>query len=353
MGPEGDVELPPFWTYTYMMARKLSHQEALEALYAGKLVTWGDYVRIPTVLFTHVKTGKAEKQLPEVSFYSLNEKGEANELAQEIDGFAERAVSSFQNLWVKKQELEQLLSYTDKMLIRGEAGPELRLDALRRSALAVTTELLDNPSPENIKRGVRVVNSFVYVLMREPKAFGVLSKLSDHDPYTVQHSVGAAVNSIILARKIGMDSESELNEAGLGGLLHDIGKVKVRAEVINKPGPLNDEEWEEMKGHPEAGYELVKNNPELTDRTKRAVLEHHEEREGTGYPLRVPLDETHIISRIVGISDIFNALTTKRSYAEARTPFDAFQLMREKLSHKMDPDLFKSLVMVYGGKLDQ
>ncbi|HUP57782.1 MAG TPA: HD domain-containing phosphohydrolase, partial [Bdellovibrionota bacterium] len=222
----------------------------------------------------------------------------------------------------------------------------------RRSAMMVCEDLFENPTKENITRSTKVVGSFVYLLMKEPQSYLLLSKLSSHDPYTLQHSVGASVATIILGKKIGMTNEKELLELGMAGLLHDIGKVKVKKEIINKNGPLDELEWEEMRQHSNEGYELVKGHPELSDRTKRAILEHHEDKTGTGYPRGLRASETDIFSRIVCICDIFNALTTDRTYSKARTPFDAFQLMREKLGHKIDQELFKHLVLIYGGKID-
>jgi len=187
--------------------------------------------------------------------------------------------------------------------------------------------------------------------MKDPKAYLLLSKLSDHDPYTLRHSVGTSVHSIILAKKLGIADEATLNEVGIAGLLHDIGKTQVKREIINKEGPLNELEWEEMRTHPMAGYNIIKDHPGLSDRVKRAVLEHHEDRDGTGYPNKVPLEQTNLFSRIVCISDIFNALTTDRSYSKAKTPFEAFQLMKDKLFKKYDEGLFQELVKIYGGQI--
>jgi len=230
--------------------------------------------------------------------------------------------------------------------------PVKRMETLRRTSMIVVEDLFQNPSPENIEKSRKVVGSFVYVLMKEPKAYLLLAKLSSHDPYTLQHSVGTAVNAIILARKIGIHDEAQLNEVGLAGLLHDIGKVGIKKEIINKQGPLNEYEWEEMRHHPQLGYDLVKDNPDVPEATKRAILEHHEEPGGTGYPNRLRNGQISTYARIVCISDIFNALTTDRSYSHARTPYDAFHFIREKLGHKVDHELFKNLVLVYGGKTE-
>jgi putative nucleotidyltransferase with HDIG domain len=226
------------------------------------------------------------------------------------------------------------------------------MTALRAAAISVVDDLFENPTPENIHRSSKIVASFVHVLMKDPKAFLHLTKLSSHDPYTLQHSVGAAVNSIIIARKIGIKSEKDLGDVGLGGLLHDIGKVAVRKEIINKPGPLDELEWEEMRQHVVEGYALVKDNPQVSELTKRAILEHHEDKMKSGYPARLAWTNVHLFSKIVGTSDIFNALTTNRSYSLAKTAFDALALMKEKMSHKIDDEIYRAMVLIYAGKID-
>jgi HD-GYP domain-containing protein (c-di-GMP phosphodiesterase class II) len=185
--------------------------------------------------------------------------------------------------------------------------------------------------------------------MKEPKSYLLLSQLSGHDAYTLRHSVGTSIHCIILAKKSGITQEHELNEIGLAGLLHDIGKTKVKREIINKNGPLDELEWEEMRQHAQAGYDIVKDNPLISDRIKCAIWEHHEDRNGTGYPQKKKLADTDLFSRIVSVCDIFNALTTDRTYSKAKSPLEAFQLMKDKLAYKYDEHLFKELVRIYGG----
>ena len=187
--------------------------------------------------------------------------------------------------------------------------------------------------------------------MKEPESFPFLQKLSHHDPYTVRHSVGTAINCIMLAQKIGIKDPKLLNDIGTAGLLHDIGKVKIDPGIINKPGKLDPQEWEVMQTHSAEGFELVRNNDSIDERAKRAILEHHEEKEGTGYPLKLHFDEVDQFSKIVAISDIFNAITTNRPYSKALTPFEAFQLIKEKMPHKIDEELLRHLILLYGGSL--
>jgi HD-GYP domain-containing protein (c-di-GMP phosphodiesterase class II) len=311
------------------------------------------YVEVPTALFIE-KVDVETPRIPEVDLFSF-EGGHYQCLRRAGEPFSALALSLRPTVWIRQGDFAKLRGVADSLLTNPKLTAHLPLDkrteALRRTSILVVEDLFENPSVENIQRSQKVVGSFVYLLMKEPKAYLMLSALSSHDPYTLQHSVGTAVNCIILARKAGVTDEGELNEVGLAGLLHDIGKVKVKKEIINKQGPLDELEWEEMRQHSSAGWDIVKDNPALSERTKRAILEHHEDRNGTGYPSGVKSADTHLFSRIVCICDIFNALTTNRSYSKGRTPFEAFQFMREKLAHKIDDELFRKLVLVYGGEV--
>lgn len=328
------------------------YQSALESVNAGRLKCRDGYCEVPTEIFV-AKVDVGMGPLPDIEFHQLKETG-FEAIPRQGGSYSPLALSVHRHVWVRESDMDPVRAYAQKILTQPDSNlPQSeRMESLRRSAMLVVEDLFENPSPENISKSVKVVGSFVHVLMKDPKAYLFLAKLSSHDPYTLQHSVGTAVNSIILARKIGITDEQQLLEIGLAGLLHDVGKVKVKKEIINKNGPLDELEWEEMRQHSLAGYEIVKDNPELTERTKRAILEHHEDKHGTGYPLALKSDEVDLYSKIVCICDVFNALTTNRSYSKARTPFDAFQLMRDKLSHKIDEELFKQLVLVYGGQVD-
>lgn len=328
--------------------------DSLATVNSGRLARRQGYCEIPTSIFV-TKIDVHMSALPEVALYQWD--GDRFQLLRGAhQPYSLLALSVHPSVWVKEDDFAIVRSYAESLLLNPKLSSglsiEKRMETLRRSAILVVEDIFENPSPENINRGVKMVSSFVHVLMKEPNAYLMLANLSSHDPYTLQHSVGTAVNCIILGRKVGVHDEKELNDLGMGGLLHDIGKVKVRREVINKEGPLDEFEWEEMRQHSGEGYEIVKDNPNLAESTKLAILEHHEDKNGTGYPNRIPISQTHLYSRITSICDVFNALTTNRSYSTARTPFDALSFMREKMTHKLEDQLFRELVMVYGGKFD-
>lgn len=343
-----------------------AHQRALELVYAGRTNKRAGYCEIPTTVFVD-KIDVNMPELPPVGFYRLQ--GDSIEQIRAPDQpYSPLALSLHTSVWVREDEMDAVRAFAEHLIIGGnpsgtgsnaplENAPqatmptEKRMETLRKAAMLVVEDLFDNPSPENIQKSTKMVGSFVYVIMKDPKAYSLLAKLSSHDPYTLQHSVGTSVHCIILGKKVGITNEAELTELGMAGLLHDIGKTKVRRDIINKNGPLDELEWEEMRSHASEGYDIIRNQPNLTERTKRAVLEHHEDKNGTGYPEGKRLKEVDIFSRIVCLCDVFNALTTDRTYSKARTPYDAFQFMRDKLFHKIDDELFKNLVLIYGGKV--
>lgn len=333
------------------------YRQALERAFSGRLKKiQNEYFEIPTSLFVS-KLDLKMPSLPEIAFY-IEKDGKIEILKKPDQKYSTLALSAHENILIHEKDFPEIRRFAEARILSdsapsGKLPTAERMEVLRRAAITTVEDLFNNPSPENVNKSKKVVSSFVYVLMKEPEAYLYLARLSSHDPYTLQHSVGTSVNSIILGRKIGITEEKVLEELGMGGLLHDIGKVKVRREIINKEGPLDEKEWEEMQQHSAMGYEIVKDNPQLSERTKLAILEHHEDKTGKGYPQGLPWQDVDRFAKLVAISDIFNALTTDRSYSKARTPFDAFKLMRDKLSHKIDDDLFRLLVEIYGGDFRQ
>ncbi|MBI4925826.1 MAG: HD domain-containing protein [Bdellovibrio sp.] len=336
------------------MAHKKIFTEALEDVYSDRLKRKDGFVEVPTSVFIE-KVDVYAPDLPNIDFYILKEnKFEVLKSAQE--SYSPLVLSMHDYIWIKEEYIEHVRSHVEGIILKpNDATNALpsgkRMEILRRSAIKVVENLFEKPSPEKINKSIKVVKSFVFLIMKDPKAYLLLTRLSSHDPYTLQHSVGTAVNAIILGKKLKIDKETELNDLGLAGLLHDIGKVRVRKEIINKAGPLTEEEWEEIKKHSREGYEIVKDNSRINFKSKRAILEHHESRNGTGYPQVLKAHQIDLYSKIISICDIFNAITSDRSYAKAKPIYDAFDFMKNNLEHKIDMEIFKELVLIYGGKI--
>lgn len=263
--------------------------------------------------------------------------------------------AGIEKLYVARTDTAPIRDYLETFLTNAPHNQNVPMEAqvglLRSHAISITEDIFRDPSPQTIRKGMKVVSNFVNVLIRDPSAFYYLINLSSHDPYTFQHSVGVGLNSIALSKKLGFTSESDLMDAGIAGLLHDIGKTRVDPAIINKPGKLDEKEWAVMVQHSVWSHELVKDNPDINDRVRLAMRHHHEDMDGNGYPDKLPGSQISSLAKIVAVADIFNALTTDRTYSKAKSPFEALKLMQEKMAHKFDDSFFRNLVLIYGGDL--
>jgi len=149
--------------------------------------------------------------------------------------------------------------------------------------------------------------------------FELFEMVKAKDDYTYQHNVGVGIISTMIGSWMQLD-ESDLATLTLAATLHDIGKVKIPDEILNKPGKLTDEEFELVKKHTEIGYELLKMTPEIDPRVALVALRHHEREDGRGYPFGLDKRDIDLFSSIVAVADIFHAMSSERPY-KAATPF--------------------------------
>ncbi len=144
-------------------------------------------------------------------------------------------------------------------------------------------------------------------------ALGVI--VAQKDPYTAGHNDRVARIAMALGHSMGL-SRDRIDTLRVAGNLHDIGKIRVPGEILNKPGRLTPEEFEQVKIHPEAGFEILKDIP-FHGPVAEIVLQHHERYDGTGYPRGLKRDEAMLEARILAVADIYEALTSDRPYRQA------------------------------------
>lgn len=158
------------------------------------------------------------------------------------------------------------------------------------------------------------------------------------DNYTYSHSVNVAVLSIILGIALGLKKDT-LVKLGLGALMHDIGKVFVDKKILNKPGKLTDEEFDKIKEHSKLGYEYVKEKFSLPAMSNRAIVDHHEKYDGSGYPYGKQKDEISLFGKIIAISDVYDALSSERTYRQAMNPSESMEYIMGGSGTLFDPKI--------------
>ncbi|MFA6239024.1 MAG: HD domain-containing phosphohydrolase [Bacteriovorax sp.] len=256
-------------------------------------------------------------------------------------------------LYVHESQREQYL----KSLIHCSSVPDSqKSEIIKDSAIHYLDKLFDEDKEftneilsETIQGCKTTVESMVDVIKDYDvsKLQSLIGTLSFHDFYTYDHSINVSMYCIALYSAARPNApKDEIILAGLGGLLHDIGKVKISTDIINNPDKLTDEEFAVIKKHPDYGYNLLVENSCSCEGIdfeiiKRIVHEHHENFNGTGYPKKLAGVDIHLLARVTAIADFFDAVTTKRSYHDVLPTEDAIAVMAKSVGKKLDPDLFE------------
>jgi putative nucleotidyltransferase with HDIG domain len=183
-------------------------------------------------------------------------------------------------------------------------------------------------------------------IMRHPNAFISLARLKNSDEYTYMHSVAVCALMIALARQLGLN-EGQVREAGLSGLLHDIGKMAVPNEVLNKPGKLTDSEFATVRNHPEAGSRMLLESKQVSALVLDVCLHHHEKIDGSGYPHHLEGEQISLYARMGAVCDVYDAVTSNRPYKQGWDPAESIRKMAEWKGH-FDPVVFQAFVKTVG-----
>jgi len=183
-------------------------------------------------------------------------------------------------------------------------------------------------------------------IMRHPNALISLARLKNADEYTYMHSVAVCALMIALARNLGLN-EAQVREAGLAGLLHDIGKMAIPNEVLNKPGKLTDNEFATVRDHPEAGSRMLIASKQVSALVLDVCLHHHEKVDGSGYPHRLAGEQISLYARMGAVCDVYDAITSDRPYKRGWDPAESIRKMAEWKGH-FDPVVFQAFVKTVG-----
>jgi putative nucleotidyltransferase with HDIG domain len=272
----------------------------------------------------------------------------------ETDDRVRLSKSSIEELLVKSTDKKAWVSYAAEVLpdyLADASNPvEERAGVLYESATGLVEELLTSPDAADlVSQSRNMAGGMVDFLAKESTSFYELMQLTSHDYYTYTHSVNVFVYSVSLAKKLGR-SGPELDEFAHGALMHDIGKRMIDNDIINAPGGLSEAQWQQMQSHPVHGYEILVGQGETSQIALDVTRHHHEKMNGRGYPDGLKGEEIFDWVRISTIADIFDALTTQRSYKDAMDTFVALRFMQDKMSDELDADFFREFVTLMAGR---
>jgi putative nucleotidyltransferase with HDIG domain len=255
---------------------------------------------------------------------------------------------------------EEVAAQTDAKLMAVVQEPSAILtvsmdDELRRAVklcanakAAVISMFSDARMGQALKfeEACELVESISDSVMRHPSALISLARLKNADEYTYMHSVAVCALMIALARNLGLN-EGQVREVGLAGLLHDIGKMAIPNEVLNKPGKLTDSEFATVREHPEAGSRMLIESKQVSALVLDVCLHHHEKIDGSGYPHKLAGEQISLYARMGAVCDVYDAITSNRPYKKGWDPAESIRKMAEWKGH-FDPVVFQAFIKTVG-----
>ena len=233
--------------------------------------------------------------------------------------------------------------------------PELEVDDVineetRVSAITNVKKILNNESGNGISKNIIIpapvfncINEIMDELLNNRRLMVNLTDIRSSDDYVFGHSVNVCVLSLITGIALGYDRR-KLTNLAMGAMFHDIGKIKVPKEILNKPGKLTKEEFETIKKHSQWGFEILKANPNISITSTVAVYQHHERYNGQGYPQGLEGRQIHEFAAIIGIVDMYDAIVSDRVYRKAFPAHEAFELIAASGDYLFNFDIVKAFI---------
>lgn len=251
----------------------------------------------------------------------------------------ESYINKFKEIGISEIYIDDQIS--SDIVIDDVVRDETRFEA--RMAVKRAMDNMVHSNSVDVKPIRNVVGKIIEELLTVRDAVINLQDIKSLDNYTFAHSANVCVLSAITGISMGYDSD-RLKELCLGALLHDIGKTKVPYEILNKPGPLTAEEYEEMKKHTKYGYEILKQSSDISVYTSYIALTHHEKYNGEGYPLGLEGKDIHEFSRIVSIADVYDAMTSDRIYRKKINISEAVEYLVSLGNYHFDYEIVRKMI---------
>lgn len=252
-----------------------------------------------------------------------------------------------------QEATESLLLAASRVRIAPQSSLEEELKIASRVCDQAKQAVVDMFSDARMGNAIKVEQAKAMVeeisdsVTRHPHALISLARLKTADNYTYLHSVAVCGLMISLARQLGLDEEL-VKEAGLAGLLHDLGKAEIPLKILSKPGKLTDDEFIVVKSHPELGANMLLEHPLVSAVVVDVVMHHHEKVDGTGYPHRLKGENISLFAKMGAVCDVYDAITSNRPYKKGWPPAESIRKMAEWSKGHFDEAVFQAFVKTVG-----
>jgi putative nucleotidyltransferase with HDIG domain len=262
-----------------------------------------------------------------------------------------------ERLFIHKEDQNKYLKYVESCLKNiindNKISISEKAQVVYHVAKNIMTDVFENPrSGIHVYRAKNWVEATIDMIINNKNASLTMINILSFDYYTYTHSVNVAVLGLLFSKYLGIKYE-ELNTFGTGLLLHDIGKTQIESEIINKKEKLSEEEFTRIKMHVELGANILTQVSDFDDVSLFPLRQHHEKYNGKGYPTGLKGDDIHKFGKIASIIDVYDALTTRRSYADARKPFSALKIMKDEMEGSFDGELFTDFILFLGQRSEK
>ncbi len=265
-----------------------------------------------------------------------------------IDRQQKKMISGVEQLYIRNSDMIRYELFLEKNLDYLLEDKSLSIDEkaelIYSSTAELTHSLYENPEAlENVRRSQVIVAPIISTVLESEETIASYIKIIEYDYYTHTHSLNVSIYAICLGLELGLD-EKTLTKLGHAALLHDLGKSKIDSNIVTKDGSLTQDEFITMKTHPTLGYEIAKKIG-ITDKDiLDAIAHHHEKLNGRGYPDGLKGDEISLFPRIIAVCDVFDALTTNRTYKDALSSFSALGLMKAEMGTHLDQRVLNAFI---------
>ncbi|WP_182201558.1 HD-GYP domain-containing protein [Paraliobacillus salinarum] len=244
---------------------------------------------------------------------------------------------------------------TEDILVPSPISEELRIEAVQSVKQSFATyqnsktgnklHLIDKTN-ENMSK---VVDSMIHQLRDDQEVLTVMSDILISDDYVFTHSVNVTMYALALATELKLPPK-QIHQLGLGAMLHDVGKMFISEEILNKTGKLNNEEFEIIKSHTEKGFNYLRQSTALPLLIAHCAYQHHERLDGSGYPRGIKEKDIHPFGKILAVADVFDAVTSNRVYRDAMLPHEGLEILYAGSGSLYDQKIvrtFKNAIAVF------